>query len=238
MAMGTSTMGGMAMGTATSMMPTTTAAMSGSMDMGMGMGSSKCKISVSRLSPISLQDAMELEHHRCFWHITSKGMFAGSCIGVIALVCMLEFLRRLSREFDRYILTGSARGVLVPFVARTPAAASQMRDEDQEISKSTHRVLERSGGGSQSSGDNVEEIHHHNIPHLLQRPSVLQQLARAVLHMLQFGLAYFIMLLAMYYNGYLIICIFLGALIGFFVFSWDIKPYDSKDALSVTGCCG
>jgi copper transporter 1 len=38
------------------------------------------------------------------WKITSNGMFAGSCIGVILLVMFLEFLRRLGKEYDRYIL--------------------------------------------------------------------------------------------------------------------------------------
>lgn len=31
-------------------------------------------------------------------------MFAGSCIGVILLVMSLELLRRLGKEYDRYIL--------------------------------------------------------------------------------------------------------------------------------------
>lgn len=39
--------------------------------------------------------------------------------------------------------------------------------------------------------------------------------------MLQFAVAYFVMLLAMYYNGYLIICIFIGAFLGYFIFSWE-----------------
>jgi copper transporter 1 len=39
--------------------------------------------------------------------------------------------------------------------------------------------------------------------------------------MLQFGVAYSIMLSAMYYNGYIIICILVGAFLGTFIFSWD-----------------
>lgn len=31
-------------------------------------------------------------------------MFAGSCIGVIFLVISLEFLRRLGKEYDRFLL--------------------------------------------------------------------------------------------------------------------------------------
>lgn len=53
------------------------------------------------------------------------------------------------------------------------------------------------------------------------RPSVAQQGVRALLHTVQFALAYWIMLLAMYYNGYVIICIFIGALIGSFIFQWE-----------------
>ena len=39
--------------------------------------------------------------------------------------------------------------------------------------------------------------------------------------MLQFAVAYFVMLLAMYFNGYIIICIFIGAFLGSFIFSWE-----------------
>lgn len=38
------------------------------------------------------------------WHVTSRGMFAGSCIGVICLVIVLEFLRRVAREYDAFIV--------------------------------------------------------------------------------------------------------------------------------------
>lgn len=38
------------------------------------------------------------------WHITSKGKFAGSCIGVICLVVVLEALRRMQREYDRFLI--------------------------------------------------------------------------------------------------------------------------------------
>lgn len=57
------------------------------------------------------------------------------------------------------------------------------------------------------------------------RPSLVEQIVRALLHTLQFAMAYFIMLLAMYYNGYIIICIFIGAFVGSLIFSWEpISP--------------
>lgn len=52
------------------------------------------------------------------------------------------------------------------------------------------------------------------------RASPLQQFIRALLHAVTFGLAYIVMLLAMYYNGYIIICIFIGAGLGKFLCDW------------------
>jgi len=39
--------------------------------------------------------------------------------------------------------------------------------------------------------------------------------------MLQFAVAYFVMLLAMYYNGFILLSICIGAWFGSFVFSWE-----------------
>lgn len=52
------------------------------------------------------------------------------------------------------------------------------------------------------------------------RASLLQQLARALIHAVTFGVAYIIMLLAMYFNGFIIFSIFVGAGIGKFLCDW------------------
>jgi copper transporter 1 len=48
-----------------------------------------------------------------------------------------------------------------------------------------------------------------------------KQEVRATFHMLQFAVAYFVMLLAMYYNGSILLAICVGAWFGSFVFSWE-----------------
>lgn len=63
---------------------------------------------------------------------------------------------------------------------------------------------------------------------LRHRPSPVEQVVRALLHTFQFGVAYIIMLLAMYYNGYIIICIFLGAFLGSLIFSWEYVSLDKQ----------
>jgi copper transporter 1 len=126
------------------------------------------------------------------WHNTSKGMFAGSCIGVILLVVVLEALRRAGKEYDRY--------------SHVVSSASS------------------ANGTSKTPVTTAEPACTGPVPAQHFRPSVMQQAVRALLHMLyvvplelvwsallifcsQFAVAYFVMLLAMYYNGYIIISI-------------------------------
>ncbi len=96
------------------------------------------------------------------WHVTSSGMFAGSCIGVVLLVMCLEFLRRSVKEYDRYLIrkhTAVAQAIAT-------AASAGPKDDDRP------RVPVDSGF----------------------RPGIAEQAVRALLHMLQFAVAYFVML--------------------------------------------
>ncbi|PMD20347.1 Ctr copper transporter [Hyaloscypha hepaticicola] len=135
------------------------------------------------------------------WHITSRGMFAGSCVGVILLVMSLEFLRRASREYDRYIVRQ----------AQLKQQQQQSTDHGPELHSDNGSVKTPALASTAPTSSNVRGI----------RPNVFQQIIRALFHMLQFAVAYFIMLLAMYYNGYIIICIIIGSFLGVFVFSWE-----------------
>lgn len=54
------------------------------------------------------------------------------------------------------------------------------------------------------------------------RVTPLQQVIRAALHAVVFGIAYIVMLLAMYYNGYILFSIFIGAFLGKFFCDWMI----------------
>ena len=162
-------------------------------------------------------------------------MFAGSCIGVILLVICLELLRRVASEYDAFIINR----------ARLKA---QSLDTDQpnitvpnDLSTDTpvKRPIPWTQSGSLSALPPVPElveedepmpnapvttshpsIHPENQSKFIFRPSKIEQLIRATLHVLQFAVAYFVMLLGMYYNGYFVICIFVGAFVGFLLFSW------------------
>lgn len=69
-----------------------------------------------------------------------------------------------------------------------------------------------------------------------QGPTAGQQAVRALIYMVQFGMAYFVMLLAMYYNGYVIICILVGAFLGHFLFGGDNLIVTGRQETG-TSCC-
>ncbi|THZ22364.1 Ctr-domain-containing protein [Aureobasidium pullulans] len=179
--------------------------MGGAMDMDMGMGS--CKISM--MWNWNTIDACFISES---WHITSNGMFAGSCIGVILLVMVLELLRRLAREHDRMILAHHRR-LIASTTNENPANECAC-----PTTVSTSKAASTATASALATGLKTRAF----------KPTLPQQMVRALLHCLQFAVAYFIMLLAMYYNGYLIICIFIGAYLGFFVFGWEKLGGDSE----------
>jgi len=132
-------------------------------------------------------------------------MFAGSCIGVVFLVMFLEFLRRLSKEYDRHLIRQHKRPN--PDISCAPACQQDAKSASKESDPRSH-----------SEESNKTLTVNGQAPF---RPNVCQQAVRATLHMLQFGVAYIIMLLAMYYNGYIILSIITGAWIGAFLFTWE-----------------
>ena len=115
----------------------------------------------------------------------------------------LELLRRSSQEYDSYLIRqhrASPQSALV-------------------LSSTTNNGDKKSSSDGEASHT---QIHAHSpTSGTLFRPSVVQQAVRATLHMVQFTITYFVMLLAMYYNGYIIISIIIGAWLGAFVFSWQ-----------------
>lgn len=154
------------------------------------------------------------------WHVKSKGIFALSCIGVVALVIALEFLRRLAKEYDRRIVASYARSL-------APARSSNSSDAGKTPATTA----------APAHAPACAALPAHRF-----RPNVPQQAIRALLHMLQFAVAYFVMLLAMYYNGYIIICIFIGAYLGYFIFGWESfgvgQGGGDRMEENVTVCCG
>lgn len=126
------------------------------------------------------------------------------------MMFLLEFLRKTAKNFDAHIVT----------TFRSRAAA---------IRAARHRELSSDGqAGLTTAVHGLDKVESEGTkPACCEKPpatplaatggsiklraTVLQQLIRSILYMAIFTLAYFVMLLAMYYNGYLLISIFLGS---------------------------
>lgn len=118
-------------------------------------------------------------------------MFAATCAGTILLTFALEFFRRMSRTYDRYIVI--------------------QHEKDIRSSVTLKRVMME--GGEQRQQEQQQF-----------RPGVCQQAVRALLFLSQVVTAYVLILLAVSFNGFIILSIFLGSLLSFFAFQWDAVP--------------
>ncbi|KAL5335055.1 Ctr copper transporter family-domain-containing protein [Aspergillus crustosus] len=146
------------------------------------------------------------------WHVTTKAMFAVSCIGAALLGLTLEFLRRISKDYEESLQRQFQRHAITQL------------DDPLLVCGAPASVI-------------------------TYRASPIQQLIRAVLHVAQFGVAYITMLIAMYYNGFMILSIFAGAFLGKLFFDWgqykvvlgQTQGVPAKVAVveeEATKCCG
>ncbi|KAH6692556.1 Ctr copper transporter family-domain-containing protein [Plectosphaerella plurivora] len=126
------------------------------------------------------------------WQILNNRMMVASCIGVALLVVVLEVLRHAIRLYDAKIIEQmQRRGAAV----LASSAASRMTDDGTpEFDKNVGLSLPRRK--------------------IVMRVSPLQQILRAFLYAVTFGVAYVVMMLAMYLNGYIFISIVVGAGLG------------------------
>lgn len=183
------------------------------MDMGEGKGTNNGTVN-NTSTAVKCKIAMTWNWYTidaCFiaktWQIHTKGHFAGTCIGVFLMVLLLEFVRRVQREYDRKLIRDWQQ----------PQPEIQLANEE-------------------SKGDKSVALGAGVVRPLTFRPNLLQQAIRAFLYLLQFAGAYFIMLLAMYYNGYVIISIFIGAFFGHYLFGYDNIIITGKQETG-TSCC-
>ncbi|GAA5836339.1 hypothetical protein JCM11251_001467 [Rhodosporidiobolus azoricus] len=70
------------------------------------------------------------------------------------------------------------------------------------------------------------------------RPSVKEHLIRSTFYGVQFGTAYILMLLAMYFNGYIVLAIIFGGFVGYTLFGRDTAGGEVDDSPAARGeCC-
>lgn len=138
------------------------------------------------------------------WHNHSKGAFAGSCIGVFFLVVVSQWLHRFAREYDSAIIQRQS-----PRIPIFDDSKAELDSQELPVTFSQNPAV-------------------YAVGHLwLFAPITsfnalpLEHVVRCVLFAVEWGLSYIIMLLFMYYNGYIIICCILGAFVGRLLFTYN-----------------
>jgi solute carrier family 31 (copper transporter), member 1 len=108
------------------------------------------------------------------WHIKSTAQFGASCFAILLLAMSLPLLRKLAKAYDARILRNHQKHL-----------------EDSKNVKSSGS--EDSTQSASSLNNRMSKFMHHGDPTRF-RPSPLQQITRAFLHVSQFIIGYFVML--------------------------------------------
>jgi len=136
------------------------------------------------------------------WHVTSTASLIGSCIAIMALGVLYEYLRAFSKSLDTRIalaLVASGKG------KRSASGVRSGRSSPEEDAglMTGRRMFKIASTGTP-------------VPFLLR-------VLRAVLYGATVFLSFFLMLVFMTYNAYLIFATVFGAALGHFVFGGTIN---------------
>jgi len=150
------------------------------------------------------------------WHINSQTTFLFSCLVIVLLGIFYEYLRGFQKKFDYHIaMTLAAKGQGRPTPGRDSSGRSTPEGQNEERSLlGGRRILTSSLTGTPVSA-RVRAI-------------------RATLYGLTIFLSFFLMLVFMTYNAYLITSVVLGAALGHYIFS----PTMNVDAILADSTAG
>lgn len=174
------------------------------------------------------------------WHVNTRGQFAGTCISIFVWTFLMVALTRLRRDFDNWLAQRHHREPAVAGGAAGAGKDSALSDVDSAGEKSCPNnceepVLQSSprpalafmlGGFSTTINGAV-----------CYRPSVFEQIVRALMYGFEFSVTWLLALILMSYNGYVLLSAFLGAFFGFLFVFWEPVYYESRPARMTRHCC-
>ncbi|GMM33522.1 high-affinity Cu transporter [Saccharomycopsis crataegensis] len=170
------------------------------------------------------------------WHVHSKGQFAGTCIGCFLLVLSAQWLHRVAREYDAAIARRRLAFMKQQATTDIHTPSSNSTDYKKDLNCYNHDYFD-SRGTWLLANDNVISNLLQPILYTLSHnwvwdsragssynavyPTLAEHLVKAAIFTIQWGQSYVIMLMFMYYNGYIIISCILGALFGRMIFNYE-----------------
>ncbi|KAF4945572.1 hypothetical protein FGADI_11828 [Fusarium gaditjirri] len=177
------------------------------------------------------------------WYMDSGGKFGITCLAAFMLAFILEFVARVSREWERhrfargapnsqipYDPAGIELAVLGPAAAQLAAAAQPAADQPDDVQPDDVQPDAAQPDAAQPAAsrpasapgpNHGKDANDANVIPSFCPSFVERALIIALLYTLQCIIAYFLILMAVSFNGYIIISIFLGAYFGALCFKGD-----------------
>ncbi len=137
---------------------------------------------------------------------------------------LIETIRRFGREWDRYIVQTELQRRAQYLAGLRAERQQQIQAQAQSGDDVSTSSQAHTAAATAAAFAPVAAAYRAPAPRF--RPTLLQQAIRSLLYAIQFTGAYLVMLIAMTFNGYLILCIVLGGLFGHFVSTWDALAFD------------
>ncbi|KAF5627163.1 copper transport ctr4 [Fusarium sp. NRRL 25303] len=177
------------------------------------------------------------------WYIDSGALFATTCLAAFGLALFLEFARRASREWERHLfarnvgnpqaffdpITGIELAPLQPAAAQpAPAQPAPAQPADAQPADAQSAGGQSAGGQSAAAqpaqpapanGPGNGQDAANRLPPFC--PSFVEHIIEASLCTLRLVVTYVLILMAVSFNGYIIICIFSGHFFGTVLFWRD-----------------
>ncbi|THU85707.1 Ctr copper transporter [Dendrothele bispora CBS 962.96] len=142
------------------------------------------------------------------WHIRSNADFVLSFFIIIALGVFYEYLRVIQKNVDQRIASSLTKGKRRERNARSRSISPTEQVEAQGL---------LSGGVKPAGSVPVPPFY---------------RVVRAVLYGLTVFLSFFLMLVFMTYNAYLILAVVVGAAIGHYIFGGSISPFEDAKGMA------
>ncbi|GMM44659.1 hypothetical protein DAPK24_012340 [Pichia kluyveri] len=186
------------------------------------------------------------------WHVTSRGMFAGTCIGVFFWVIAYCWFHRFIVEYDNAIVDYKVKKFNIDTCASCCGGnEGECNDNDipstEETDKSinndnTENKINVKSPGSDFWTPLLNTFSHKWYLAWLEKkkneiyPSPVEHIGRSGLYLMEWTVSYLIMLMWMYYNGYLIITMILGYFFGQLLFNYTPLTVIPKRDYTTPSC--
>lgn len=166
------------------------------------------------------------------WHVTSRGMFAGTCIGVFFWVMAYCWYHRFVVEFDKSV--ADYKQAKYEQTVGADAAAADACCCDAEKGSSQETPIDVVKPGANFFGPLAEALSHKWMVPVKDAnvvyPSPAEHIVRSSFYLAEWTCSYLIMLMWMYYNGYIIITMILAYFFGQLAFNYaPLAVYSRRD---------